>query len=441
MKKYSFYYRDSIDLRLIYPEAYCFSLLYPDDNIVINNGVMSLTNPERFNPLRIHNIVRVYLHKYDYFKIEVSIRCWKEDGPTLKEVTPLRKIITTKILSSFRRLLRKFGCLPKRIYLQTIDGSSYFYNRRRLERRGVDGNNIIGLMPQLQSPIYNEFIVVGEEAFLRTGSYLYKSENKMQNWCKIYEGKRGIKDSMIWIEEDNSLLFLEYSPGLEQSRHHIYKYFPATREIKTVCTFYSADEHTKYNKEPYCRHIHVMARDPYSNYIFLGVGDADNESAIYISQDCGNHFSLIGKGAQKWRTLAFLFTQDFVYWNTDSPDPQYISCINRTQLNNIPLTTQDLLSYPLYNGACWNAFYDNDTNGYIMASSCEGQIYDDKSRIVGVNVENGKPIVYNLFTDSEINNHPNGKYQQLFVLGKDIEGNYWFYDICRYCYRIFKMKK
>ena len=437
MERHSFYYKDSLDLKVLYPRAYSFSLLYPDDNIVIDNGVMYLSRPDSFNPLRISNIVRVYIHKYDYFKIEINIKCWRDDGPRLKEVTPYKFLALSSFFSNIRRLKRKLGLWPHRLLLQTCEGVSYYYNKGRLERKRNDGIELLGKMPPLQSPIYNEFIVVGDEAFLRTGHYIYRSVSNMRYWEKIYEGKRAIKDSMIWIKEDNSLLFLEYTPGLKQSRHHVYKYFLETGETKTVLTFYTPDEYVTAGFEPYCRHIHVVSKDPFTNYIYLGVGDSDDESAIYISKDNGNNFLLLGKGSQAWRTLAFFFTKENVYWNTDSPDPQYISGIKKSQTNNIPLSRRDLLQFPLFNGACWNTFYDYGTNTYMMSSSCEGQLYDNRSRILSVAFEKGTPIVYNMFTDRAINNHPGRKFQQLFVIGKDIEGYYWFYDLCRYCYRIF----
>lgn len=441
MQKYSFYYRDSINLKSIYPEAYKFSLLFPDENVAIKDGIMRLKDPNAFDPSRIHNMVRVYPNKYDYFKIEVDIRCWKEDGFRLKEVTHRSWLKTNKIYELLRKVINKIYPLPINTHLLTENNISYFSHNNHLIKKAEGKTIVLGSLPRITNPTYYEFLPIGTEAFLRSGNRIYLSNNCMKRWSLIYEGKRAIKNSMVWIEEEQSLLYSEYTPGQNLCRHHLYKYFVTTGETKTVLTFYTPDEYATKGLSPYCRHIHVLMRDPYSKDIYLGVGDSDDESAIYRSTDNGNNFSLVGNGNQSWRTLSFMFTEGCIYWNTDSPDPQYLNCINRSQLNNMPIQTKDVKHWPLFNSASWNTACDKHSGLVIMSASCEGSLYDNKNRVFGIQFVNNDPVVYSLFEDESQGKEPVSKYHQLFVLGIDNESYYWFYDNRRHSFRRFVLTK
>ena len=439
MQKYSFYYRESLNLKSLFPQACKFSLLFSDeqDNLAIENGVMFLRNPETFNPSRIHSIVRVYLHKYDYFKIVVSIRCWREGDYSLKETTQFKSLQLFKFYRFIKKVINKIHLIPVRVHLLTEGGVSYYCCGRNLVKRQNGRLTNVGKIPRLTDPIYYEFLLYGNEAFFRTGPHIYLSSNEMRQWHLIYEGKRAIKNSMVWIEEEKALLFSEYTPGLNLCRHHLYKYYVASGKTKKVFTFYSPKEYQNEGKTPYCRHIHVLMKDSYTGDIYMGVGDADDESAIYRSTDNGNSFTLVGSGNQKWRTLSFIFTKENIFWNTDSPDPQYISCIDRKQLNDLPIKTENVKHWPIFNSASWNSVYDAECCLYVMSASCEGTLYDNKNRVYGIRLDNDKPTVYSLFEDESRNKEIVSRGHQLFVLGRDNEGIYWFYDTRHNYYRQF----
>lgn len=429
MKTFSFYYRDTIDLKILFPKACSFSLLFSDyeDNVVIENGIMRLNKPELFNPARIHNIVKVYKHRYDYFKIMVNIRCWIEDEYTLKETTHFRRFRSFVIYKWIRRAINKIYPLPFNTLLLAQDGVSFYSKNNKLIRCSANKTELVGKLPPLLHPRFYDFILFGNEAFLRTMGKIYMSNNGMTEWTLIYEGKRGIKDSMIWIEEDGSLLYLEYTPGLNLSRHHLFKYFVKTGETKTIMTFYSPDEHLSYPLKPYCRHLHVLKRDPYTKDIYLGTGDADEENAIYRSTDNGNTFYKMIGGSQSCRALTFFFTERVIMWNTDSPDPQFLNAIKRENISNEPIDVRFVLKLPLFNSACWNSFYDEKEDMYLMSSNCEGALYDNKYRIYGIRIINDVPKVYCLFEEA-VSEKEFNQFNQLFVLGKDITNRYWFYD-------------
>lgn len=442
MQTFSFYYRDSLDLKSLFPQACRFSLLYPDkdDNVIIEDGKMRLKNPEAFEPSRIHNIVRVYKHKYDYFKINVSIRCWQEGEYSLKEVTRLGFVKASGLYHLCRRLVNKIHPLSFNTHLLTTGKTSYFSrNGFLIKQKGVD-RIVIGKMPRLLHPRFYDFVIAGDEAFLRTAGNIYMSRHLMTEWKLIYDGKRAIKDSMIWIEEEQALLFMEYTSGHSYSRHHILKYYAITGETKTIMTFHTPEEHEKEGLTPFCRHIHVLMKDPYSKDIYLGTGDSDEENAIFRSKDNGNTFFKLGGGSQAWRTLSFLFTNKEVFWNTDSPDPQYLSSIRRIDIPDESIPESSVTRWPFFNSASWNSFYDENNDMYIMAANCEGALYDMKYRVYGIRIENGIPSTYCLFEEQAENREFN-QFHQLFVLGKDVDGRYWFFDERNNYYRQFVLVK
>lgn len=441
MQRFSFYYRDSFNLKEAFPGAYGFSLLFPDENMVIEDGVMRLIHPEAFDPSRIHSIVRVYPHKYDYFKIEVSIRCWKDGEYRLTEITKWRWLKANPVFKFCRRVVNKLYPLPVNVLLFTEGNVSYYSKNRRLVRVEGDASAILGKLPRITDPVYYEFLPIGKEAFFRTAGRIYLSTGGIRQWELIYEGKRAIKNSMVWIEEEQALLFSEYTSGLDLCSHDLLKYYIHTGETKTVMTFHSPEEHEKDGASPYCRHIHVLMRDPFSNDIYLGVGDSDDESAIYRSSDNGNSFSLVGSGDQNWRTLSFIFTRNCIFWNTDSPDPQFLHCIKREQLNSQPVQTKDVTHWPLYNSASWNSAYDRDSGLVIMSASSEGALFDSRNRVYGIDVTEDVPVVYSLFEEKEYRRDPVWREYRLFFLGIGNDGRYWFYDTLYNYYRSFVLSR
>ena len=72
----------------------------------------------------------------------------------------------------------------------------------------------------------------------------------------------------------------------------------------------------------HAQHIHFVQYDPFSQRIWLGTGDRDEESGISFSEDEGETWVEIGSGDQMFRAVNLLFTKDHIYWGTDAPTRQ-----------------------------------------------------------------------------------------------------------------------
>lgn len=256
---------------------------------------------------------------------------------------------------------------------------------------------------------------------LRSGGHIYISDN-LSHWDTIYIGKRGIKDSMVFVGKGKSLslLFIEYSPGKERSRHRILKYNFETGITESVFVFYTHNEYISGIGNVCARHVHVIQKDPFTNDIFVGTGDNDDESGIFVSHDDGNSFTTVKVGSQNYRALSFIFTKDYVFWNTDTHETQAIFRMNKSD-------NTDLKRFPLINGALWcTAKYPLQINGddlYIMTSNSEGALYDNNNRVYGIIIRDNIPHIYEL-----LKRPSRTQYSQQFLLGFDDQLNIVLYD-------------
>lgn len=277
---------------------------------------------------------------------------------------------------------------------------------------------------------YKEFFSENTHYYaFRTGSRLFVSNN-LADWEIIYEKKRGIKNSMLFTKRGNEvfLIFIEYTPGTIRERHRILEYGFSCKSINVVKEFHTYGEYLKDHNLHCCRHIHVIDRDPYTNDIYVGTGDNDIESAIWVSRDNGLTYDLFYRNGQIGRTLSFMFTKDCVYWTTDTHEPQFIVRYNRY--------SNEVDFIPLINGALWHSFKVNISGNilYVIGSNSEGAHFDNKNRVYGISLENDTPRVFELLSSNSWT-----QYDQLFpVFVRNNE--VCLYDIFGSCFRLGKIE-
>jgi hypothetical protein len=67
------------------------------------------------------------------------------------------------------------------------------------------------------------------------------------------------------------------------------------------------------------RHIHGVFFDPYENMFWVTTGDEDDEAGIWISNDRFATVERVAGGSQQLRAVQLLFTEDYVYYGSDTP--------------------------------------------------------------------------------------------------------------------------
>ena len=305
-----------------------------------------------------------------------------------------------------------------------IDSEIYIFYKRGNLFKSVQ--NQITLLSQLtlEDLMYCDMVRVGKWFALRSGGTIRVS-NDLVNWKVIYSGKRGIKDSMIALEKVGKpiLIFIEYSTGHNKGSHRVLQYEFDNGALTTLKVFYSAEAHKVSGIEPFARHIHVISLDPFTGDIYIGTGDKNDESNIYVSHDNGDSFILLAGGNQSFRTLSFFFTEESIFWNTDTHESQSIIRLNR---KNIDLHKIVIRKFPLINGALWCTIktkLKDGTSFIIMSSNSEGATYDNFNRLYGIVIKDETPIVYELAKFFSLS-----CYSQAFPIGKDASDFYYFYD-------------
>lgn len=114
--------------------------------------------------------------------------------------------------------------------------------------------------------------------------------------------------------KDRELYYGEYHNNLKRLPMSIFKYDGV--EDFLVCTFDDV------------RHIHGVFNDPFSNHIYVTTGDCLNEAAIWKVDKAEKIPVTIG--GQQSRAVQLLFTQESIYFSTDTPlEKNYIYKIDK----------------------------------------------------------------------------------------------------------------
>lgn len=171
----------------------------------------------------------------------------------------------------------------------------------------------------------------------------------------VHSFKRGIGPLREgWCEDDNGNCYLG-------------EYFLNNKRDAPVRLLKSADDGQSWktiHSFQNIRHIHCVQYDAFSESVWLGTGDADEESSISFSQDEGETWTKVGSGDQMFRAVSLLFTRDHVYWGSDAPTRQnYIYRYDRKSAEIERLVAVD---GPVY----YSTILDNGIK--IFATATEG---------------------------------------------------------------------
>lgn len=146
---------------------------------------------------------------------------------------------------------------------------------------------------------------------LPSGDYIWRSTDNGSTF-EIVHRLKYFPLAQGWTEKDGEVFYGEYLTNANRKEVHIWKSTDDGKNWFVVHTFPAGS----------IRHIHSVEYDPYGNKLWVTTGDEDSESKIMYSTDGGRTFRIIGQGTQEWRVVSLLFTEDFVYWGTDSPMQQ-----------------------------------------------------------------------------------------------------------------------
>ena len=167
-----------------------------------------------------------------------------------------------------------------------------------------------------------------------SAGYMWHGENNSNRFTKamklphfgIGTGRGVLSNGLLKVNHD-LLLFGEYFRNEERTGVNIYSSKDFGRTWDRAFEFGSGR----------IRHIHALQKDPYAHKVWICTGDRDNESMIGWSSDSFRNIDFIGQGSQVWRSCHLVFTEESIYWGTDT-DSEDLSGIYRWDRHNRKLS-------------------------------------------------------------------------------------------------------
>ena len=407
------YYKDSISISNVFPNYVSGNYTCSNIDFGIEKDKLFLKNPNSLSKVN-YDIVLINQSLNAQNPLKIKIRSWIKDKYSL---TPVIKNV-----------------IPQFIY--TCQDTTYSIENGKLYYSVKDQTTKVFCTNfQLADPMYNQMVCKYGFYAIRTAGKIYVSTN-LKNWNLIYDDKRGIKESLVIVKNKNGyeLLFSEYTAGTTYVRHYLKSYNFESKELSIRKTFFTTEDFQTKGLSPQARHIHFLVQDPYSDMIFCGAGDTDPQSSIYYSIDQGISFIRLGGGNQRWRSLSMIFTEDFIFWNMDSPINQYLIRLRKSDIQK-DVSEMKLTQFPLINNALWCSEKITIDNGMttmiVMSSNTEGRLYDANFRNLGIIIKSGEPQVYELFAKKATGNTKGeySEYSQWYPIGTDDKNNILFLDL------------
>ena len=220
---------------------------------------------------------------------------------------------------------------PDKIWI--AQGMTFFaidYAGKRVSRKYKAGNafqklvSLCFLSRQMLREGYHHMIKLNNGDILITArkkTYIFHPDGTIRNTFLGYLGNKPASQG-ICQTPDGSVFFGEYTINLQHKNDtHLYRSIDGGKSFQVILTFPKT-----------VRHIHFIKYDPYEKCIWLGTGDADDESMLMRSYDNGDTWETVGKGSQDWRAIGICFKKDKLLWGTDAgsvPDQNHINIMDR----------------------------------------------------------------------------------------------------------------
>ncbi|MBE0653371.1 MAG: hypothetical protein IH594_06210 [Bacteroidales bacterium] len=134
----------------------------------------------------------------------------------------------------------------------------------------------------------------------------FRMTMKLENFG-LNKGRGIMSTGLQWVNE-NEVLFGEYFNNPRRGEVAIFKFSKENLTWSKLYEFPSGQ----------IRHIHSVQKDSYTGRLWVCVGDEDNEAMIgWLDDNCENVYP-IGSGSQIWRACQLVFSEDAMFWGTDT---------------------------------------------------------------------------------------------------------------------------
>ncbi len=144
---------------------------------------------------------------------------------------------------------------------------------------------------------------------LVTKGAFYKYETTSRNLEQSFSILRGSRPLYVCQSRDGDLFWGEYFRNPVRDEVNIYISEDCAKTWYVKYTF----------KRNSIRHVHGIFYDPYDKGVWVTTGDEDQENAIWVTNNRFRTLEMVIRGNQQSRALQLIFTQDHVYYGTDTP--------------------------------------------------------------------------------------------------------------------------
>lgn len=125
---------------------------------------------------------------------------------------------------------------------------------------------------------------------------------------KCFDITRGTRPMNFAEDAGGNIYFGEYFHNAERDKVHIYQSSDSGDTWQIAYTFAPGS----------IRHIHGIHFDAFTKRLWVTTGDLENECIIGFTEDKFTSFTEVFRGGQKFRTCKLLFTENEIFYGTDS---------------------------------------------------------------------------------------------------------------------------
>ena len=159
---------------------------------------------------------------------------------------------------------------------------------------------------------------------------------------------------------------------------------PASWEIVKQFQVAENDKITTYD-ESVIEHFHTVQRDPYTGIVYIATGDLRSKSQMWYSRDNGDTWEqqtftdpstgeTLTSGEKYFRILNYNFTDNYVYWSSDSSKKHAILRCERAETGELdPDSITVLAELERLEGspATYGTVYDPANNFMVLMERCD----------------------------------------------------------------------
>lgn len=232
-----------------------------------------------------------------------------------------------------KKLMRGRALFVDQQKIWIAQGMTYFavdYSGKRVTEKYHAGSLLQKLLSisfisrQMLREGYHHMLVLKDGSLLLTAkkkTYIFNPDGSLRNVFSGYLGNKPASQGLC-VTSDGTIFFGEYTINLQHTNNtRVYRSTDNGKTFQVILNFPKT-----------IRHIHYIKYDPIEKCIWLGTGDADDESKLMRSNDNGDTWETIGEGSQQWRAIGVCFNKDSLIWGTDAgsvPDQNHINKMDR----------------------------------------------------------------------------------------------------------------